>query len=268
MHLLLIALPLWAQVEPYALLQSSMKKMQSLQTLRYTLKKYERIQGKLLTEELQVKLQRKPFRVYAYYVAAPKNKGVKVLYNGEKFYVKPNSFPYLTLSIDPYSDLALDNQHQIIFAMGYDQMLSLLQAAEKKYDAQIPNQLRYSGTTTWENRKVHILTLEPPKYQILTYTPQNETLFQIAEKNHISWYKIMELNRLSSPSTKPKKPIQIPSDYGQKIRLFIDVENLLPIMIEVYDEIGLFEKYEYRHLQVNPPFTEKDFSKNNPEYDM
>lgn len=267
MHLLLGTI-LWAQVDAYALLQSSMKQMQSLKTLRYTLKKYERIQGKLLTEELQVKLQRNPFRVYVCYLAPPKNKGVKVLYNGEKFYVKPNSFPYFTLSVDPYSDLALENQHQTIFAIGYDQMLNLLQAAQKKYAHQIPNQLRYNGSTTWENRKVHILTLEPPKYQILTYTPKNETLFQIAEKNHISWYKIMELNQITSPSTKPKKPIRIPSDYGQKIRLFIDAENLLPIVIEVYDEIGLFERYEYHQLQVNPPFTEKDFSKNNPEYDM
>ena len=37
-------------------------------------------------------------------------------------------------------------------------------------------------------------------------------------------------------------------------------------MLRIEDENGLFEQYEYLELDLNPTFTEDDFSEDNKEY--
>jgi outer membrane lipoprotein-sorting protein len=86
----------------------------------------------------------------------------------------------------------------------------------------------------------------------------------------VGWYKIMELNRLSSPnaSLTPGQVLKVPSDYGKVIRLTIDEKRKIPLIVEVEDEIGLYERYEYYKLEVNPPLTDLDFSRKNPAYNF
>ncbi len=55
--------------------------------------------------------------------------------------------------------------------------------------------------------------------------------------------------------------------YGRRIIINVDVENKLPIKIEIYDqENQLVEKYGYEHLEFNPGLTDLDFDPKNPEY--
>lgn len=263
---------LFAQTaDPLQLLNAMIDRTGNLTALRYELKKYERIQGKLILEHMRFKLRRNPLAVYGYQISP--RKGVEVLYPAEpgstRVLVKPNTFPYVSLTFDPYSDILLENQHQTIFAVGYDQTRKLLIAARDRYRSDLPRLVRYEGTLTWDGRKCHKLTLQPPAYQIQTYTVKaGDNLFSIAEKLHVSWYKIMELNGIKSPGAtlKPGQVLKVPSDYGKLIRVIIDAERLIPLVLEVEDEIGVYERYEYYAVEVDPPLTDRDFSRSNPEY--
>lgn len=257
--------------DPLQLLNTMIDRTGTLSTLRYDLKKYERIQGKLILEQMRFKLRRNPFAVYGYQISP--RKGVEVLYPAEpgskRILVKPNTFPYVSLTFDPYSDILLENQHQTIFAVGYDQTRKLLIAARDRYRSDLPRLVRYEGTLTWDGRKCHKLTLQPPAYQIQSYTVKaGDNLFSIADRLHVSWYKIMELNSLKSPNAtlKPGQVLKVPSDYGKLIRVIIDAERLIPLVLEVEDELGVYERYEYYAVEVDPPLTDQDFSRNNPEY--
>lgn len=257
--------------DPLTMLNTMLDRLGTLRTLQYEFKKYERIQGKLLLEHLRFKLRRTPFAVYGYQYSP--RAGAEVLYPAEpgsrRVLVKPNSFPYVALSLNPYSDLLLENQHQTLLASGYDLMRHLLLAAREKYRTQLKNLVRYEGSLTWDSRRCHKLVLYPPAYQITTYTVQaGENLFRIADKLQVGWYKILELNGLSSPNDplQAGQVLKVPSDYGKVIRLVIDSERHIPLVIEVEDEKGLYERYEYYKVEVNPPLTELDFSRKNPAY--
>ncbi|MCS7162103.1 MAG: DUF1571 domain-containing protein [Bacteroidia bacterium] len=260
--------------EPLVILNTMLDRLGALQTLRYELKKYERIQGKLLMEHMRFKLRRQPFAVYGYQISP--RKGVEVLFpsepNSKKMLVKPNTFPYISLSLDPYGDIVLENQHQTIYAVGYDQIRSLLLAARERYRAQISELVRYEGMLTWDGRKCHKLLLIAPNYHLSSYTVQSNTenIFQIAEKLHVGWYKLLELNGLRSPKAtlRSGQTLKVPSDYGKVIRLYVDEQRHIPLMVEVEDEQGVYERYEYYQVEVDPPFSDKDFSRDNPEYNF
>lgn len=259
--------------DPLQILNTMIERTGTLRTLRYELKKYERIRGKLILEHMRFKLRRNPFAVYGYQISP--RKGVEILYPAEpgsnRVLVKPNSFPYVSITLDPYGDLILENQHQTLFATGYDQTRKLLIAAREKYRSDLPRLVKYDGSLTWDGRKCHKLTLYPPSYQIQNYTVKSgDNLFSIADRLHVSWYKIMELNSLKSPNAtlKPGQVLKVPSDYGRLIRIVIDAERFIPLVLEVEDEVGIFERYEYYKVEVDPPLTDRDFSKNNPEYNF
>ncbi|MCX7763574.1 MAG: DUF1571 domain-containing protein [Bacteroidia bacterium] len=261
------------QVEPLQLLNAMIDRTGTLRGLKYELKKYERIEGRLIMEHMRFKVRRYPFAVYGYQISP--RKGVEVLFPAEpgsqRVLVNPNSFPYVSLTFDLTSDMLLENQHQTIKAVGYDQTRNLLIAARERYRSELPRLVKYEGPLIWDGRKSHKLTLQPPAYTITTYTVQGgENLFSIADKLHVGWYKIMELNGLKSPNTslRPGQVLKVPSDYGKVIRLVIDAERLIPLVLEVEDEKGLYERYEYYGVVVDPPFTDKDFSKSNPEYNF
>ncbi len=262
----------WAQApQPLAILDSMLQRTGRLKTLRYELKKYERIRGKLLLEHMRFKLRREPFSVYGYQYSP--RKGVEVLFPAEKgsarILAKPNTFPYVAITLDPYSDLVLEDQHQTIYAVGFDRVRTLLLAARSKYQDKLPQLVRYDGALTWDGRRCHKLVLQPPAYQITSYTATgSENIFQIAEKLQVNWYKILELNGLKSANTVPKagQVLKVPSDYGKVIRLIIDAEWYIPLVVEVEDELGVYERYEYYKVEIDPPLTDRDFSRNNPEY--
>jgi len=265
--------PLPPTDEALKLLENMLEETGRIQTLRYEFKKYERIQGKLTLEHMTFKLRRNPFAVYGYQHSP--RKGVEVLYPAEpgsrKLLVKPNTFPYLPLTLDPYGNLVLEGQHQTILATGFDQLRNLLLAAKKRYADQVQNLVRSGGRLTWDGIPCHKIILEPPRYTIQTYTVQKgDNLFRIAEKLHVGWYKIMELNGFSSPgvSLSPGQVIKVPSDYGKIIRLTIDEKRKVPLVVEVEDELGLYERYEYYKLEINPPLTDMDFSRKNPAYNF
>ncbi|MCX7606542.1 MAG: DUF1571 domain-containing protein [Bacteroidia bacterium] len=260
-------------LDPLQVLNLLIDRTGTLKTLQYELKKYERVRGKLLLEHMKFKVRRHPFAVYGYQYSP--RRGVEVLYPSEagsnRPLVKPNTFPYVPLTLDPYGDLILEDQHQTLFAVGYDQIRSLLIAARERYRAELPKLVAHEGTLIWDGRRCHKLVLRAPNYRIESYSVSaGDNLFRVSDKLKVGWYKIMELNGFKSPnvSLKAGQVLKVPSDYGKVIRLIIDAERYIPLVVEVEDELGLYERYEYYRVEVDPPLTDMDFSRNNPQYNF
>lgn len=243
---------------------------QKIQTLQYTFKKWERIDGKLEYGHLLCKLQRKPLKIYIYNYTP--NAGAEVLYlEGNKTaLVNPNKFPYVNLNLDIDGSLLRDKQHHNVVTSGFDYMAELLQNAKKKFANEIETNLKLEGIIKWNSRDCYKIVMNNPKYEIQNYTMQaNETVLSVAKKLYVSEYKIVELNKnlFSGVLDKaPGKTIKVPSDYGKRIVLYVDKQNFLPIVQFIYDEHGLFEQYEFYDLKVNPQFPSDEFTKECKSY--
>ena len=67
---------------------------------------------------------------------------------------------------------------------------------------------------------------------------------------------------------KPGTIIQRPNDYAPRMEVLIDKARLIPMVMKVYDQNGLFEFYAYSDVQIDPVFDEAEFEKDYPEYDF
>ena len=91
----------------------------------------------------------------------------------------------------------------------------------------------------------------------------------IALNNTVS-YMILEKNPKIRNSNDVKKGdiIKVPNDYSQKMILYVDKKTYFPVLIKVYDEVGLFEQYDYSNLVFNPVFASDEFLKSNKKYNF
>ncbi len=60
----------------------------------------------------------------------------------------------------------------------------------------------------------------------------------------------------------------IPNDYSPRMILYVDKENYTPVIIEVYDDEGLYEHYEFDQVKIDPQFKENEFEPSFEEYDF
>ena len=96
-----------------------------------------------------------------------------------------------------------------------------------------------------------------------------EDVFSIAGKKYLNEFKIKELNKLKDyTSLKPGQKLLLPNTYARKTILYIDKNTSLPLVQIMYDELGLFEKYECHNLVMNPAFKKEEFSQNFPAYNF
>ena len=78
----------------------------------------------------------------------------------------------------------------------------------------------------------------------------------------MSEYKILELN----PEVKNYEDIdegdqiKITTSYAKETFLYVCVKTYIPVAIEVMDEKGLYEKYSFHEIQLNPTITPEEFS--------
>ncbi len=242
-----------------------------VKTLKFALYKQERINGKLITEKSTVKLQQKPYKVYLKYESP--NPGMEVLFvegqNDNQAFIRPSSFPWTTISLNPYSSTMRSGQHHTLYDMGFGQILELTEFMLKKYGGQANNMLELESTTTWNNLVCYNISLENPNFKYADYTVgKNETILTIAEKFRISEYMILEKNPGvdSYTDVTAGQKIKIPNDYAAKISMLLDQKTNLPVVVKVYDDKGLFELYEYRNLQVNPTIQAAEFTKTFKDY--
>ncbi len=244
---------------------------EQIKTLRYQMRKEERFDGTMQVQVSDIKLVRKPYQVYMKQIS-PKE-GMEVLfrhgsYNG-KALVNTNGFPWVTLKMDPEGTMMRKNQHHTVKDGGFDLVISILENIFTKYDNHLDDMLRF-GTSVWhDNISCHHIVLENPFFTLIPYrVRENENILDIAELHHVSAHMILEKNSHLSDynDVEPGDEIKIPNDYSPKMELLIDKKRLLPLSIKVFDDLGLYEHYQYSDVEIDPPLTNADFDRHNDAY--
>lgn len=238
-----------------------------IKTLKFKLKKKERIESELSLGEQEVKFNRLPKMAYTK-IMAP-NSGVEVLYvegqNSNKALVNPNGFPYVTLTLDPYGNSMRKNNHHTLHEIGFDYVNSIISYIAKKSEAQFDKYFIYKGDTVFNNRPCYKILIDYIPYAYVNYTvKQGENITKIAYNQFISDYMVLQLNKKLDDydDVEAGDVIKIPNAYARKTVLFIDKENYLPLVQMMYDENGLYASYEFYNVQVNPSIAGEEFSKN------
>jgi len=244
-------------------LLTSLKSINEVKGLKYHLKIIERGKRGFNNYESSVKFCRNPRQVYLYI------KGIEVLYTpgtgNAKALVKPNSFPYFNLNLDPMGDLMRQDQHHTINEMGYDYFANIIQNAVDRIGDNFDDVFSLRGEEKINGRLCYKLIIDNKDFRYVDYTIQeNESITSIARKNHIPEYLILEKNPKFKDYfdiLRKGQVIKVPNWYCKRTVMYIDKFYFLPISITVLDDVGLFEEYNYLYLQVNPVFEPGEFTK-------
>ncbi len=244
------------------------KSIDAVDRFKYSLKITERGKKGFNHYESSVKLCRSPRKLYVYI------KGIELIWvngwNGNKAYVKPNSFPYINLSLDPLGSLMRQDQHHTINEMGFDYFASIVEYMALKVGDRFDQYFKLEGEERYNNRPCYKVTITNKDYGYENYTVgDNESITTIARKLHISEYKILEVNpKLSDyfDILKKGQVLKVPNAYAKDVVLYIDQLYNLPIGVKVSDDKGLFEQYDYFFLQVNPKIDDAEFTTGYKDY--
>jgi len=240
-------------------------------TYEYTMVQEERIDGKIHKNKIFTKIQEIPKKVFIDNVEGA-NEGVQVLYVSGERDNKALVNKMFGIKLSPFNSLIRKNQHHTILESGFGLLIGSIRDAKKRAQAQnaFDQVFQLAGSVTFDGKSCYKLILTDPTFTYESYTIQDgESLYSIAMKKKVCEQLIVEKNGLGGfGSGKSGQTIQIPSSYAKKTILYIDKSNMHPIYQEMYDEKGMFEKYTFYDLKVNPSFTSKDFSEDNSAYDF
>lgn len=234
-----------------------------VQSLKYNLKITERTKGKFNHFSSSVKLNRVPRKLYL------TTNGIEVLWvqgtNKGDALVKPNSFPYVNLNLDPMGNLMRDGQHHTINEMGFDYFGKIIIYNILKAGDDFDMYFKFEGADNINGRDCYKVTIDNPHFQFVDYTvSKGESLVTIARKLHVAEQMILENNKKIGGfnDIKAGQKIKVPTAYAKHVTLYIDKDNGLPVGSRIYDHDGLFEQYDYFNLEINPTFAENEFTKN------
>lgn len=241
--------------------------IQNLKTLRCQANAQERINGKYHPDRSLMKLGFNPLRVYI-----KNGKGVEVLYvtgqNGGDAWVNPNAFPYVTLSLDPNGSLMRKGQHHTALQAGFGTIAELLEGSASRPDKSFNRSFRYAGDTTVMGRTSYILRSDYPQFRYVAYkVGKNETPATVAAHFGCGEYRVLERNKLDiGEKLAEGRTLQVPNAYGRRTLVVVDQRTFLPNSVAVYDDQGLFEKYDFFDVVANQPIPAAEFSKDYKGY--
>jgi hypothetical protein len=257
-----------SEISPTRILGQMYDSIKNIRTLRIKVYAIERIEHKYLTASSEVKLQTAPRRLY---FSNPSRK-LEILYNhgtnGNKALVKQNSFPYLTLNLDPTGNLMRKNQHYTINELGFDFIGRSIALTISKDKEGLKN-FKYHGKVNKNGCHCYFLEYENKNYAYTDYiVGEKETASSISGKLCVNDYLLRFKNDLLNDFgyLKKGKVIKVPTLYCKKATLYIDEKMLVPVSIALYDDAGLFENYEFTNIELNKLIREEEFSKSYKDY--
>lgn len=236
--------------------------IENLKTLRCTVKAQERIGDHVNQARSAMKVTSRPLRVYI-----KNQKGVEVLWvtgqNGGDAWVYPASFPYITLSLNPNGKLMRVNQHHSALQAGFGTIADLLRTNGQRQSSVFSRSFRYAGDTTIQGRPSYILRSDFPQFRYVNYTAgANETAASVAERFGCGEFRIVERNDLSIGAKIPAgKVLQVPNSYGRRTIICIDPSTYLPTLVQVNDDKGLFERFEFSDVIPNQALPPEEFTR-------
>lgn len=234
---------------------------------------HERIQGEMIKSRNFIKCNADPFQLYVkqHYPT----EGLEVLYNSQvdntKALINTNSFPWVTISLDPLSNMMRKDKHHSIFKSDFGFVISLLQSTCDLYKGRLEEVGSYLGLVKYDDRVCYKVQLEVPQFGFTEYTvKQGETLESLSYKLKVNDFMILEHN----PKIKGYQDIhegdviKVPNTYAKKIILYVEKERNIIAGLKVYDDKGLYEDYVYQNVILNYKSTDLDFSAENPGYNF
>lgn len=252
-----------SQLTAKEIIYKMVKSIEDVDRLKYSLKITERGKKGYNHYESSVKLNRKPRKIYLYI------KGIELLWisgwNHNKAYVKPNSFPFMNLSLDPLGYLMRQDQHHTLNEMGFDYFGSVVEYMALKVNDKFDHYFKLEGEERYNNRPCYKIVIDNKDFGYENYTVgNNESITTIARKLHISEYMILEVNpKLNDyfDILKKGQVLKVPNAYAKHVTLYIDQLYFLPIGVKIFDDKSLYEQYDYHYLQVNPKIDDAEFTK-------
>ncbi len=249
-----------------SILNQMFDSIRSVKTLRLSISAIERLGKTYSKAKSEIKLQTHPRRLYF----VNHEKKLELLYNqnqnNDKVLVKPNHIP--NLNLDPRGNMMRKNQHYTIHELGFDfigQSISLTIAKDKEG---LKNFV-YKGKSKKFDSNCYLIQYENNAYNYIEYTVgAKETASSIASKLIVNDYLLRYKNDLLNDFGFLKKgtKLLVPNLYCKKAVLFIDEKLMLPVAVSLYDDIGLFESYEYPSMSVNCVIGDYEFNKDNISY--
>jgi outer membrane lipoprotein-sorting protein len=262
-----------AQTSPsaIALFGGMMDAMRNTKTCSFVISLKERIGGAYKESQYLVRMQAKPLKVYAYSINP--DAGAEALYvegkeNG-KALINPNKFPFVNLTLSLNNMLMRKHHHYTMLQSGFIYTHAILEKYIQREGSAFYKLWRQQPDTVIGNKKYHVLEMDHPGYGYTSYTvKQGETVTSIAEKILVNDHMILDLNKSISDyyDVKAGQTIRVPNSFARRLRFFVDPVTKLPLIQEMYDDKGLYNRVVFSSLVQNPEFGEQEFSRDNPKY--
>lgn len=242
--------------------------IKNIKTTHLKVVSIERIENKFTKAIAEIKLQTQPRKVYF----NNKDKKVEILYDAElsktKALVKVHSFPYMTLNLDPTGNIMRKNQHYTINELGFAFIGKSIALTLSK-DKDGLNNFVYHGKHVKNGYNCHMLEYKNESYSYVNYTVvDKETASSLASKLCVNDYLLRNKNDLLNDFGYLKKGtvLSVPNLYCKRAVLYIDEKLMVPVSINLYDDAGLFECYEYTEVQLNKLFKPDEFDRSFKDY--
>lgn len=242
--------------------------IKNIKTTHLKVTSIERIENKFTKAVAEIKVQTQPRKVYF----NNREKKVEILYDADisknKALVKVHSFPYMTLNLDPSGNIMRKNQHYTINELGFSFIGKSIALTLSK-DKDGLNNFIYHGKHIKNGYNCHLLEYENKLYAYTSYTvTERETASSLASKLIVNDYLLRNKNDLLNDFGYLKKGrvLLVPTLYCKRAVLYIDEKLMLPVSINLYDDAGLFECYEYVDVKINKGFRADEFNKEFKDY--
>ncbi len=256
---------------PVEILNRMLDSIENIRTIKIKLVALERFQNKYLKATSHFKISYYPSKKL--YFINPEKK-IEILYiqdkNNNKAIVKHPSLPF-SIYLDPLGSIMKKNQHYTIHELGFEYIANTIQVALSKEKGKYFHYLHYLGVIQKNGKLCHTLMYESSNFDYVPYVVGNkETVVSISRKLNINEYIIRDKNNLYYEFGYLKKgtSIQVPKMYCKKAFLYISQDTYLPVSINLYDDKGLLESYDYLDVQKNISFDTSEFTKNYKGYNF
>ena len=255
------------------LIDKMIKAIDDHNQMEFKMYRSERSKNGFTDGKFYAKLINKPYKLYIKNFK-PKP-GSEILYikgqNDDKALINPNSFPYFSISLDPDNNLLLAGGHHSLREAGFTLFSNMFKLYKVNYGEELYNRITYHGMFKWNDRVCYKISIDYPDYSTKKYTPKKgETLYSISRDQLLNIGKLREYNVKYDDDDilDESDEIIIQNVYAKKAVIFIDNENYFPIYQLIYDEEGLYEKYQYVDLNLDISFKNEEFTRDYSEYNF
>lgn len=235
-----------------------------LEQYSYTMHSEERFGEHFLTKKMKFHINESPLKVYMRDLES----GVELLYaagwNNGKAFVNPNGFPWMNLSLKINDFNMIKESHHFVSESGFAITFNSMRQTEQKIkdrNEKFEDYVTYKGEVDWNGKKCYKLLIQNKDFEYITHkVTKDESLLDLCTRLGVPEYLVAGRNKIPhGGNVKAGKEIIVPNAFAKEIVLYVDKVSYMPVVQMVYDEKGLYEKYEFRDLSTSPSFHANEF---------